>query len=50
MNNVALKYKEIIPDDCWYEPYMVEKELINEFNNGVHIFNYNKNNKSNITM
>ena len=30
INNAALKYKGVIPDDCWHEPYMSEKELINE--------------------
>ncbi len=33
INDAALKYKGVIPDDCWHEPYMSEQELINEFNN-----------------
>ena len=45
VNNAALKYKGIIPDDCWHEPYMLEKELVNEFNNSVRMFGYNKDNK-----
>ena len=45
INDAALKYKGVIPNDCWHEPYMSEQELINEFTDGVHIFGYNRNNK-----
>ena len=45
INNAALKYKGVIPDDCWHEPYMLEEELVNEFDSGVRMFGYNKNNK-----
>ena len=45
INIAALKYKGIIPDDCWHEPYMTEKELINEFANKVNMFGYKKNDK-----
>ena len=45
INDAALKYKGIIPDDCWHEPYMLEQELINEFVNGVRMFGYKKYNK-----
>ena len=45
INDAALKYKGIIPDDCWHEPYMSEQELINEFNNSVHMFGYKSNDK-----
>jgi GNAT superfamily N-acetyltransferase len=45
VNNAALKYRGIIPDDCWHEPYMLEKELVNEFNNSVRMFGYKKDNK-----
>jgi len=44
INNAASKYKGVIPDDCWHEPYMSEKELINEFDNGVRMFGYEKDN------
>ena len=44
INDAALKYKGIIPNDCWHEPYMLEQELGNEFDNGVRMFGYNKNN------
>jgi|TARA_B100000315_G_C14376960_1_gene495647 GNAT superfamily N-acetyltransferase len=44
INDAALKYKGVIPDSCWKEPYMPEQELISEFDNGVRIFGYKKNN------
>ena len=31
INDAAIKYKGIIPDNCWHEPYMSEQELVNEF-------------------
>ena len=45
INDAAIRYKGIIPDNCWHEPYMSEQELVNEFNAGVRIFGYNRNNK-----
>jgi GNAT superfamily N-acetyltransferase len=45
INDAAIKYKGVIPDDCWHEPYMLKKELVNEFDNGVRMFSYSKNNK-----
>ena len=45
INDAAIKFKGVIPDYCWHEPYMLEEELVNEFNNGVRMFGYNKNNK-----
>ena len=45
INDAALRYKGIIPDDCWHEPYMLKKELIDEFDNGVRMFGYSKNSK-----
>ena len=44
INDAALKYKGIIPDDCWRKPYMTEQKLVNEFTNGVRMFGYKKNN------
>ena len=40
INDAALKYKGVIPEECWHEPYMSEQELIDEFGNGVRIFGY----------
>ena len=45
INDAALKYKGVIPNDCWHEPYMSEQELISEFVNGVRMFGYKRNNK-----
>ena len=45
INEAAVKYKGIIPDDCYHDPYMSEQQLINEFSNGVHMFGYHDNNK-----
>jgi len=45
VNDAAEKYKNIIPADCWHEPYMSEQKLVNEFNDGVRMFGYNRNNK-----
>jgi len=45
INDAAIKYKGIIPDNCWHEPYMSEQELVNELNAGVRMFGYNRNNK-----
>ena len=45
INNASLRYKGIIPDDCWYEPYMSEQKLIDEFSDGVRMFGYHHNNK-----
>ena len=44
INDAALKYKGVIPNDCWHDPYMLGQELINEFDNGVRMFGYDKNN------
>ena len=44
INEASLKYKGIIPDNCWNEPYMSEQELINEFNDGVCMYGYQDNN------
>jgi len=45
INDAAIKYKGIIPNECWHEPYMSEQKLINEFNDDVHMFGYLRNNK-----
>ena len=45
INDAAIKYKGVIPDSCWHEPYMSEQELVDEFANGVRMFGYNHNNK-----
>ena len=45
INDAAVRYKGIIPDNCWREPYMSEQELVDEFTDGVRMFGYNRNNK-----
>ena len=45
INDAAVKYKGIIPEYCWHEPYMSELELIDEFKKGVHMFGYKNNEK-----
>ena len=44
INDAALKYKGIIPDDCWRKPYMTESKLVDEFADGVRMYGYKKNN------
>ena len=45
INDAALRYKGIIPDNCWHEPYMSEQELIDEFSDGIRMFGYHRNSK-----
>jgi hypothetical protein len=40
INNGAQRYKGIIPDDCWAEPYMSRKERQNEIDEGVVFWGY----------
>ena len=45
INDAATRYKGIIPDDCWHEPYMSEQKLVNEFKAGVCMYGYHHNSK-----
>ena len=45
INDAAVRYKDIIPDNCWHEPYMSAKKLVDEFGDGVRMFGYHNNNK-----
>ena len=45
INDASAVYKGIIPDDCWHEPYMSERELVDEFKDGVRMYGYHLNNK-----
>ena len=45
INDAAARYKNVIPDNCWREPYMSERELVDEFKDGVRMFGYLHNNK-----
>jgi N-acetylglutamate synthase-like GNAT family acetyltransferase len=35
INDAALAYKGVIPDDRWHEPYMPDEEIRHEFKDGV---------------
>ena len=45
INDAAAKYKGVISDNCWHEPYMSDLELLNEFKDGVRMFGYVHNNQ-----
>ena len=45
INDAAIRYKGIIPDNCWHAPYMSKQELVNEFNAEVRMYGYHHNNK-----
>ena len=45
INDASIRYKGIIPDDCWHEPFMSEQELVDEFKDGVRMYGYHLNNK-----
>lgn len=40
INDAAIAYKGIIPEDRWHEPYMTEQELQNQFDDGVQFWCY----------
>ena len=46
INDASLRYKGIIPDNCWHEPYMSEQELIDELSSGVHMYGYYDDNQT----
>ena len=45
VNDAAIRYKNIIPDNCWKDPYMPEKELFDVFADGMRMFGYIHDNK-----
>ena len=45
INDASLRYKDIVSDNCWHEPYMSEQKLIDEFSDGVRMFGYHHNDK-----
>ena len=45
INDASLRYKGIIPNNCWNEPYMLKKELVDEFGDCIRMFGYLYNNK-----
>lgn len=40
INDGAQRYRGVIPDDCWTEPYMSRKELQSEIDAGVEFWGY----------
>ena len=44
INDAAVKYTGVIPDECLQEPYMSKQELTTEFDNGVRMFGYSDKN------
>ena len=40
INDAALAYKDVIPRDCWNDPYMSEEELRREIDSGVVFWGY----------
>jgi len=45
INDASLRYKDIIPNNCWHQPYMSKQELIDEFSDGARMFGYHYDNK-----
>nr|AIE91421.1 acetyltransferase (GNAT) family protein [uncultured marine thaumarchaeote AD1000_11_E10] len=45
VNDAAERYRNVIPDNCWKEPYMPESELLDVFGEGVKMFGYVQDNK-----
>lgn len=43
INDAAAKYKGIIPNECWHEPYMSQQELTSQLEDGIKMFGYIKN-------
>ena len=40
INDSAMVYKGVIPQDCWKEPYMPKDELAHEISSGVEFWGY----------
>ncbi len=40
VNDAAISYKGVIPEDCWKEPYMSRDELKHEIDHGVVFWGY----------
>jgi|SRR5919108_3377035 GNAT superfamily N-acetyltransferase len=43
INDGAVAYKGVIPEDCWAEPYMSGNELRHSLNAGVHFWGFDEN-------
>lgn len=40
INTAAAKYRGVIPEDCWHDPYMGRTELSNEIAQGVEFWGW----------
>ena len=45
INDAALAYKNVIPGDCWHEPYMSRQELTLQMEEGVEFWCYQEHDK-----
>jgi N-acetylglutamate synthase-like GNAT family acetyltransferase len=45
INDGALAYKGVIPEDCWFEPYMSKDELREEIDSGIAFWGYEEEGK-----
>jgi N-acetylglutamate synthase-like GNAT family acetyltransferase len=45
INDAADAYKNVIPADCWHEPYMPESELSRQIEEGVEFWSYKEDEK-----
>jgi N-acetylglutamate synthase-like GNAT family acetyltransferase len=45
INDAASAYENVIPADCWHEPYMSEKELKRQIEEGVEFWCYKEDGK-----
>ena len=45
VNDASERYRNVIPDDCWKEPYMPKSELLDVFEEGVKMFGCVQNDK-----
>ena len=43
INNASRRYKDIIPNECWHEPYMSAANLQADITDGVEFFGYEEN-------
>lgn len=43
INDAAIVYKNVIPSDCWKEPYMPSEELQEEIDDGVQFYGLKEN-------
>jgi len=43
INDGALAYRGVIPEDRWHDPYMTEKDLKEQINEGVEFWSYREN-------